>query len=110
MNEAIDRFMALAYTQISKYPMIYLFVTVLFFQIILILLVVFNSFVREDLVALLYGLKTRRARLVVKHVCGILFIGVVYNIYEAVNAVDRVVLVFDVLEASLMGKLIFNFC
>ncbi|KAI3789484.1 hypothetical protein L2E82_02281 [Cichorium intybus] len=97
--------------------MIYLLFTVLFAEMMIILLLLFETPIREPLVAGLGGFKQGKAQLVVKSFGATVFLVMMYNIYTiveirscSVNAVvspNRVILAYHILEASLMGVSLF---
>ncbi|KAL7601513.1 hypothetical protein Lser_V15G24981 [Lactuca serriola] len=97
--------------------MIYLLFTVLFAEMIIILLLLFKTPLREPLVAGLDGFKQGKAQLAVTSVGATVFVVMMYNIYtvveirscsaDAVDSPNRVILAFRILEASLMGVSLF---
>ncbi|KAL4588974.1 hypothetical protein LXL04_001875 [Taraxacum kok-saghyz] len=94
--------------------MIYLLFTVLFAEMIIILLLLLKTPLREPLIDVFDASKQGKAQLVVKSIGATVFIVMMYNIYTvleirscSVDSPNRVILVNRILEASLMGISLF---
>ncbi|KAK1416671.1 hypothetical protein QVD17_25786 [Tagetes erecta] len=92
----------------NNYKILYLLFTVSFAQMIIILLLVLETPIRNHLLARLDELKRSRAQLAVKSIAFVLMIHSVSVIIrnrslDAVNSPNHVVKLFRLLEASLLG-------
>ncbi|KAJ9560907.1 hypothetical protein OSB04_006067 [Centaurea solstitialis] len=94
--------------------MIYLFFSLLFVEMVTILLLLFKTPLRKLLIIGIDRMKRGRAPLVVKSVGATVFVIMMYNVYsvteiqsrppDAVNPTDQIILAYHMLEASLMGN------
>ncbi|KAI3803564.1 hypothetical protein L1987_31720 [Smallanthus sonchifolius] len=113
MSSAINRFRVLSNSQFNNHTIIYLSFTVSLVQIILILLLLFETPFRNPLIVRLDEFKRGRAQLVVKSIGATVFAVVMYNIYsvldirsrsvDAFNSPNHVIIAYRTLEAYLMG-------
>ncbi|KVH88983.1 B-cell receptor-associated protein 31-like [Cynara cardunculus var. scolymus] len=97
--------------------MIYLFFSLLFVEMVTILLLLFKTPLRKLLIIGIDRMKRGRAPLVVKSVGATVFVIMMYNVYsvteiqsrppDALNPTDQIILAYHMLEASLMGFSLF---
>lgn len=97
--------------------MIYLLFTILFAQLIIILLLLFKSPLEEPLLVRLDGLKRGRAQFVVKSVAATMFLVMMYILYrvvqihsrsvDAIDSPNHAILAYHVLEATVIGFSLF---
>lgn len=113
-SSPIHLFRVLPYSQSNNCTIIYLFLTVLSAQMVIILLLLFKSRFRKPLIIWLDGLKRGKAQLVVKSLSATVFAVMMYSIYSvvdfrsrSVNFSNHVILAYHILEAYLMGFSLF---
>ncbi|KAI3769678.1 hypothetical protein L6452_00788 [Arctium lappa] len=97
--------------------MIYLFFSLLFVEMVTILLLLFKTPLRKLLIIGIDRMKRGRAPLVVKSVGATVFVIMMYNVYsvteiqsrpaDSLNPTDQIILAYHMLEASLMGFSLF---
>ncbi|KAL8189201.1 hypothetical protein R6Q57_028767 [Mikania cordata] len=112
MSSAISRFRVFPNSQFHNYTIIYVTFTLIITQMMMILLLLFETPFRNPLLVRLDEWKRGRSQLTVKSVLSAVFVVIMYNIYRvcirnrSVDSADHVILAYRMFEAYIMDTLV----
>ncbi|KAJ0697556.1 putative B-cell receptor-associated protein [Helianthus annuus] len=117
MSSATNQFTVLTISQFDSHNIIHLSFTIAFAQMIIIILLLFETPFRNPLVLRLDQFKIGKPQLAVKSFGATLFVAMMYNIYsvfelrrrfvDAVDSSNHILLAYHMFVAYLMGNFFF---